>query len=85
MSTVLKTLLLDTPKKGSLPNKNYAFFHLKVPHNVTDIANYLLVTLKADEEEDLLDKIVSDPNLYISVKHKKPDELNNEWSKQKIQ
>ena len=79
-----QTLLLDSPKQNSLSSKSFAYYKLTLPQkSETKNETYLLFTLKTNTKQDLLDNIVSDPNLFISVSTEYPNQIENDWSSEK--
>ena len=78
----LTQLNLNETIKGYLHPKSYAYYSLSLNVNISDTENndYLLVEVRRNEEQDLLDNIYSDPNLYISTIHTQPGPNANEWS-----
>ena len=78
----LTQLNLNETIKGYLHPKSYAYYSLSLNVNISDTENndYLLVEVRRNEEQDLLDNIYSDPNLYISTIHSQPGPNANEWS-----
>ena len=63
----LTQLYLNKTILGYLHPKSYAYYSLLLPDNITDAesTDYLLVEARRNEDQDLLDNIYSDPNLYI--------------------
>ena len=73
-------LSLNETFKGYLHNQSYAYFSLTIHESDIKKYDYLLVEARRNEDQDLLDNIFSDPNLYISIKHSEPGPNKNEWS-----
>ena len=78
----LTQLYLNKTILGYLHPKSYAYYSLLLPENITDTesTDYLLVEARRNEDQDLLDNIYSDPNLYISNIHSQPGPNAHEWS-----
>ena len=73
-------LSLDTVIKGSLPDKTYTYYKLKLPVFNKDETKFLLIEARRNEEQDFLDNVFSDPNLYISTTEIYPGPNQNTWS-----
>ena len=73
-------LNLDTAVKGSLPDKTYAYYKLKLPVFKEDESKFLLIEARRNEEQDFLDNVFSDPNLFISTTEIYPGPNQNTWS-----
>ena len=73
-------LSLDSVIKDSLPDKTYAYYKLKLPVFNEDETKFLLVEARRNEEQDFLDNVFSDPNLYISTTEIYPGPNQNTWS-----
>ena len=73
-------LSLNETFKGYLRNQSYAYFSLTIHESDIKKYDFLLVEARRNEDQDLLDNIFSDPNLYISIKHSEPGPNKNEWS-----
>ena len=63
----------------SLPSKTYGYYKMVIPE-ITTNEKFLLIKAKRNEQQDLLDNIFSDPNLYISTIYEKPDQNHYTWS-----
>ena len=71
---------LNEAIKGSLSDKSYSYFSLKLPELKTDESQFLLIEARRNVEQDFLDNIFSDPNIYISTTEMKPGPEKNTWS-----
>ena len=71
---------LNQEVKGSLPDKSYSYYRLKIPDMKTNTSEFLLFEARRNEEQDLLDNVFSDPNLYISTTNPNPSPSSNTWS-----
>ena len=75
-------LYLNKTIQGYLHPKSYAYYSLLLDRNISDAENNdsLLIEVRRNENQDLLDNIYSDPNIYISTIHSEPGPNLNEWS-----
>ena len=80
ISSAPTDLSLDTVVKGSLPDKTYTYYKLKLPVFSKDESKFLLVEARRNEEQDFLDNVFSDPNLFISTTEIYPGPNQNTWS-----
>ena len=64
----------------SLPEKTYFTYKMLMPDVESTENKFLLITARRNEEQDLLDNIFSDPNLYISNTYTSPDPNHYTWS-----
>ena len=71
---------LDEVVKGSLQDKTYMYYKLKLPILDKNDKKLLLFEARRNEEQDFLDNIFSDPNIYISTKQVYPGPTENTWS-----
>jgi len=71
---------LNQEVKASLPDKSYGYYRIKLPNFKVNIPQFLLFEARRNVEQDLLDNIFSDPNLYISLTEMYPSPLSNTWS-----
>ena len=71
---------LNQEVKASLPDKSYGYYRIKLPNFKVNIPQFLLFEVRRNVEQDLLDNIFSDPNLYISLTEMYPSPLSNTWS-----
>ena len=67
----------------SLPDKTYGYYKMVTPEITTD-EKFLLIKAKRNEQQDLLDNIFSDPNLYISVDEQQPTDIKHTWSSKRF-
>ena len=70
-SKELIELKLDLVKCGSLRNEEYDYYILSLPDQF-DKDNHLIIELEPIPQLDLINNIISDPNLYISTTEKNP-------------
>ena len=70
-SKELIDLELDLVKRGSLRNEEYDYYILSLPDQF-DKDNHLIIELEPNPQLDLINNIISDPNLYISTTEKNP-------------
>ena len=66
------TLELNDFKRGTLRTNEYEYYILTLP-NEYNKTTHLVIELKPNENLDILNNIVSDPNLYISNTLKTPN------------
>jgi len=71
-------LPLREEKTGSLMNNEYDYYVLTLPKEL-EKENHLIIELEANKVLDRINNIVSDPNLYISMKNQMPTHLDNTW------
>ena len=76
-------LELNQIKRGSLKNNEYDYYILTLP-NKFDKESYLIVELEPYKELDVVNNIISDPNLYISMTEKKPSIQSNTWKSERF-
>ena len=65
-------------KTGSLKVNEYDYYVLTLPNDI-DKDNHLIIELEANRYLDAVNKILSDPNLYISMTDKMPSVVSNTW------
>ena len=70
--------------KGSLPDKTYAYYKLKLPELTSGESKFLLFEARRNEEQDFLDNVYSDPNLYISTTEIYPGPNQHTWSRSRF-
>ena len=70
-SKELIELELDLVKLGSLRNEEYDYYILSLTDQF-DKDNHLIIELEPNRQLDLINNIISDPNLYISTTEKNP-------------
>ena len=73
-----KQLELNHISQGSLNNNEYDYYTLTIPEEF-EKDSHLIIELEPNKELDSLQYIISDPNLYISTKEKKPSIAVNTW------
>ena len=73
---------LDEVVKGSLQDKTYMYYKLKLPILDRNDKKFLLFEARRNEEQDFLDNIFSDPNIYISTKQVYPGPNENTFSQE---
>ena len=71
---------LNQEVRASLPDKSYGYYRIKLPNFKVNIPQFLLFEARRNIEQDLLDNIFSDPNLYISLTEIYPSPVSNTWS-----
>ena len=71
---------LSQEVKGSLPDKSYSYYRLKIPDIKTNTSKFLLIEARRNVEQDLIDNVFSNPNLYISTTNLYPSPSSNTWS-----
>jgi len=71
---------LDQAMKKSLPDKSYAYFKLRIPEIKANYSQFLLIEARRNVDQDLLDNVFSDPNLYISTVDQHPSPSSSTWS-----
>ena len=71
---------LNQEVRGSLPDKSYGYYRIKLPDMQTNSSKFLLFEARRNVEQDLLDNVFSDPNLYISLDDHTPSPSSNTWS-----
>ena len=74
---IMEIKVNDT-KRGVLKDDEYDFYKLTLPENV-DKNGQIVFELEPYPELDLLNNIISDPNLYISIDELHPNELTSGW------
>ena len=73
-------LLLNQTIKGYLHPKTYAYYTLHIQKIEEETSDFLLIEARRNEDQDLLDNIYSDPNLYVSNLYSEPGPSKSEWS-----
>ena len=73
-------LLLNQTIKGYLHPQTYAYYTLHIQDIKEENSDFLLIEARRNEDQDLLDNIYSDPNLYVSNIYSEPGPNKNEWS-----
>ena len=73
---------LNEKIKNSLSDQTYTYYKLVIPElpKIRIRRKFLLIEARKNEEQDFLDNIFSDPNLYISTEHTTPDPNHSTWS-----
>ena len=74
----IKELELKEVKYGSLKNNEYDFYKITLPNNV-EKNGQIVFELEPNTVLDSINNIVSDPNLYISIDEKHPNDLKHDW------
>ena len=74
---------LNITKYGSLQNNEYDYYKLSLSNEI-EKNNYLIFELKQNKILDSISNIFSDPNLYISIEEKYPDDVKNTWSSKRF-
>ena len=75
----IKEIKLNEEKLGSLKNDEYDFYKITLPGEINKNGQ-LIFELHANKRLDLLNDIVSDPNLYITIDEIHPTSVTNKWS-----
>ena len=74
-------LSINSKTQGSIPEDDgYDYYYLNIPSSVRPNKTVLTFTIKANQptsEEG--DELFSDPDVYISLIHSKPNRTNSEW------
>ena len=70
-------------KRGSLKNNEYDYYILTLPDEF-DKESYLIVELEPNKDLDVINNIISDPNLYISITEKMPNAILNTWKSERF-
>ena len=73
-------ITLNQTFQGYLQPKSYAYYSLSLKDIETQNTDFLLIEVRRNKEQDILDNIYSDPNLYVSNIHSYPGPNKNEWS-----
>ena len=71
---------LDEEVKSSLSDKSYKYYRIKLPELKSNTSQFLLFEARRNVDQDLLDNVFSDPNLYISLTEVYPGPTSNTWS-----
>ena len=71
---------LDEEVKDSLSDKSYKYYRIKLPELKANTSQFLLFEARRNVDQDLLDNVFSDPNLYISLTEVYPSSTSNTWS-----
>ena len=64
---------------GYLNPNSYVYYELSIENDTTN-SDYLLIEARRNKDQDILDNIFSDPNLYVSTFYSEPGPNKNEWS-----
>ena len=76
----LTKLSLNQTVLGYLHPQTYAYYELSIKEEDSENKDFLLIEARRNKEQDILDNIYSDPNLYVSNFHSEPGPNKNEWS-----
>ena len=82
-STELIQLELNLIKQGSLKNNEYDYYVLSLPEKLEE-DNHLIIELEPNSQLDSINNIISDPNLYISILNKNPNENLYTWKSERF-
>ena len=82
-SQELIQLELDLVKHGSLKNNQYDYYILSLPEEI-EKENHLIVELEPNPQLDLINNVMSDPNLYISSTEKNPGTDKYTWKSERL-
>ena len=73
-------LPIDEVVRGSLADKSYAYYKLKLPELESDGAKFFFFFLRRNVDQDVLDNVFSNPNLFISSTEVYPSSEKSTWS-----
>ena len=73
-------ITLNEAYKGSLSDKTYSYIKLEIPEIDDSNSKFLLIEARRNVEQDFIDNIFSDPNLFISETETYPGPNKNTWS-----
>ena len=73
-------ITLNLVIRRSLPDKSYDYFKLDLPKFDIENSHFLLIEAKRNEDQDFIDNVYSDPNVYISQVEQMPSEEKNTWN-----
>ena len=76
-------LELNQVRHGTLRDNEYDYYSLNLPDSFYK-DSHLVVELEPNKELDLLNKIVSDPNIYMSLSEQNPDATKHTWKSQRF-
>ena len=76
----LAQISLNQTVQGYLHPTTYAYYELEIKDDETKQSDFLLIEARRNIDQDILDNIYSDPNLYVSNIHSMPGPNKNEWS-----
>ena len=74
-------LSLNSKKQGSIPiDDGYDYYYLTLPSTIRSNTTVLTFTIKANQpSSEEGDELFSDPDIYISLLHSKPNRTYSEW------
>ena len=78
--SLITQISLNKTIQGYLSNKSYAYYSLTIKESDVKDEDFLLIEARRNKDQDLLDNIYSDPNIYVSNIHSEPGPNKNEWS-----
>ena len=73
-------LPLNEAIKGSLADKTYSYYKLKLPELEISDSKFLLIEARRNVDQDVIDNVFSNPNLFISSTEVYPSPDKNTWS-----
>ena len=71
---------LNETIRGALPDKSYSYYKLELPELEISSSKFLLVEARRYIDQDILDNVFSNPNLFISTTEVYPSPDKNTWS-----
>ena len=74
---------LNQIKRGSLKKDEYDFYKITLPENINKNSQ-LIFELEPNTVLDLINNIVSDPNLYVSIDEINPTFLKHKWCSNRL-
>ena len=75
---------LNQVYKSYLSDNSYSYLKLVIPETASNNTQFLLIEARRNVEQDFLDNVFSDPNLYISETETYPGPNKNTWSGNKF-
>ena len=75
----IRDMILGDIRRGSLTDNEYDYFKLTLPAEI-DKDGQIIIELEPDQSLDLVNNIVSDPNLYVSLDEPHPTTTVHTWS-----
>ena len=82
-SKELIQLELDLVRQGSLKNDEYDYYNLTLPSELNE-ESHLIIETEPNPQLDLINNIMSDPNLYISTTYEKPSIDKYNWKSERF-
>ena len=75
---------LNQEYKSYLSDNTYSYLKLEIPETASNNKQFLLIEARRNVEQDFLDNVFSDPNLFISQNETYPGPNKNTWSGNKF-